>query len=131
MSTASSLWARLFGLLTHDRSIGFGLEHLGLLTLRRPRTVAVLIVALSILAISQIPRASVDGDVLRVYAHSGHEYDTYRRLAETFGTFENDVYLLVTSPRLTEPDILERMRELALALQLSEYAAGTLSAFEL
>ncbi|MEX1181560.1 MAG: MMPL family transporter [Cucumibacter sp.] len=131
MSTASSLWARLFGLLTHDRSIGFGLEHLGLLTLRRPRTVAVLIVALSILAISQIPRASVDGDVLRVYAHSGHEYDTYRRLAETFGTFENDVYLLVTSPRLTEPDILERMRELALELQLSEYAAGTLSAFEL
>lgn len=118
-------------MLTHKRSIGFGLEHLGYLTLKFPKTVAVFVLALTILAFSQIPRANVDGDLLRVYADSGTEYDTYKHLADTFGTFENDIYLLVTSPRLTEPAVLERMRELALDLELSDYAVGTLSPFSL
>ena len=52
-----------------------------------------------ILCFSQIPKANVDGDLLRVYAHSGQHYDAYQHLADTFGTFENDIYLLVTSVR--------------------------------
>jgi predicted RND superfamily exporter protein len=126
-----SIWSRIGGLLTHDRSIGFGLEYLGYLTLRFPKIVALFVLALTILAFSQIPRANVDGDLLRVYADSGEEYTAYKTLADTFGTFENDIYLLVTSPRLTDPGVLERMRELALDLSLSEYAAGTLSPFAL
>ncbi len=124
-------WARVWGLITHDRSIGFGLEYLGYLTIRFPRIVAILVLAITVVAASQIPRANVDGDLLRVYADSGEEYEAYRKLAETFGTFEQDVYLLVTSPRLTDPGVLERTRELALELSLNEYAAGTLSPFAL
>lgn len=118
-------------MLTHKRSIGFGLEHLGYLTLKFPKTIAVFVLTLTVLAFSQIPRANVDGDLLRVYADSGTEYDTYKHLADTFGTFENDIYLLVTSPKLTDPAVLERMRELALDLELSDYAVGTLSPFSL
>ncbi|HHY50542.1 MAG TPA: MMPL family transporter, partial [Alphaproteobacteria bacterium] len=124
-------WARVWGLLTHDRSIGFGLEHLGYLTIRWPRLMAMLVLALTIVAAVNIPRANVDGDLLRVYADSGEEYAAYKRLADTFGTFENDIYLLVTSPHLTDPAVLERTRELALDLSLNEYAAGTLSPFAL
>jgi predicted RND superfamily exporter protein len=124
-------WNRLKSWMSHDRSIGFGLEHIGLFTLKRPRTVAVIILAFSILCFSQIPRANVDGDLLRVFAHSGHYYDAYAELSETFGTFENDVYLLVNSPRLTESEVLEQMRELAFDLELNEYAVGTLSPFSL
>ena len=78
-----------------------------------------------------MPRANVDGDLLRVYAHSGPEYDVYERLSETFGTFENDIYLLVRSPDLTDPDVLERVRELSFDLELSDYASGTMSPFSL
>jgi predicted RND superfamily exporter protein len=124
-------WARVWGLLTHDRSIGFGLEHLGYLTLRFPRVMALVVLATTLVTASQIPRANVDGDLLRVYAESGKEYEAYRHLADTFGTFEQDVYLLVTSKRLTDPAVLERTREFALELSLSEYAAGTLSPFAL
>ena len=85
----------LFG---HDRSIGFGLEELGLLTLRFPRVLAVFVVAVTAFCFWQLPKASVDGDLLRVYAHSGPDYDAYRELADTFGTFENDIYVLVRSP---------------------------------
>jgi predicted RND superfamily exporter protein len=129
--TAASPAQRFVAWLTQGRSIGFGLENLGLLTLRYPRIVAVLVLALTVLAVWQVPRANVDGDLLRVYADSGKDYTTYRKLADTFGTFENDVYLLVTSPRLTDPEVLERLRLLAFDLELTDYAVGTLSPFSL
>ena len=50
---------------------------------------------------------------------------------ETFGTFENDIYVLVNSPRLTDPDVLEQVRELAFDLELNEFAVGTMSPFTL
>lgn len=127
----SRLWNWAFG---HDRSIGFGLEYLGKLTLRYPRVVALAVIAVTVFCIAQIPRASVDGDLLRVYAHSGPEYEAYEHLAQTFGTFENDIYLLVdtgNSETLTRPDVLENIRTLALDISNSEYVQGTMSAFTL
>ncbi|MGV3650659.1 MAG: efflux RND transporter permease subunit [Devosia sp.] len=114
-----------------DRSIGFGLEVFGLLTIRRPRLMAIFVLAFTILTAAFVPKANVDGDLLRVYAHSGHEYDAYAALSESFGTFENDIYFLVSSPRLRDPEVLERLRELAFDIELSSYAVGTLSPFSL
>lgn len=122
------IWNWLFG---HDRSIGFGLEYLGHLTLKWPLAVGIFVMAMSVFCAIQIPRASVDGDLLRVFAHSGQEYDAYEHLADTFGTFENDIYLLVRSPDLTNPETVETIREMALDLSNSEYVAGTMSAFTL
>ncbi len=125
---AQAAWNWAFG---HDRSIGFGLETLGHLTLRWPRVVAVFVLALTAFCLWQLPRSSVDGDLLRVYAHSGPDYDAYRELADTFGTFENDIYVLVRSPNLTSPETIETIREMALGLTLSDYLSGSMSAFTL
>lgn len=122
------IWNWAFG---HDRSIGFGLEYLGRLTLKFPRIIAVVVLAVTVFCVFQIPRASVDGDLLRVYAHSGDEYDAYEHLATTFGTFENDVYILVNSPNLADPETIETIRTMALDLSNSDYVAGTMSAFTL
>lgn len=122
------LWNWAFG---HDRSIGFGLEVLGHLTLKQPRIVAVFVLLMTVFCAVNVPRASVDGDMLRVFAHSGEEYDNYEHLANTFGTFENDIYLLVSSPDLTNPDTIETIRAMALDLSNSEYVTGTMSAFTL
>lgn len=127
-SVAQAAWNWAFG---HDRSIGFGLETLGHLTLRWPRVVAVFVLALTAFCLWQLPRSSVDGDLLRVYAHSGPDYDAYRELADTFGTFENDIYVLVRSPNLTSPETIEAIREMALGLTLSDYLSGSMSAFTL
>lgn len=113
------------------RSIGFGLEHLGFLTLKYPRAIALAVLALTILAFSQIPRANVDGDMLRVFAHSGEEYDAYEKLSQTFGTFENDIYLMVSAPNLTDPAVLEQVRNLAFDLELNDFTMGTMSPFTL
>jgi len=112
-------------------SIGFGLERLGLLTLKFPRTAAILVLAVTAMFLAQFPRLNIDGDLLRMYRGSGIEYEQYINLRETFGTFENDAYVLVTSDKLTEPAVLERLRELAFELELNEFAFGTLSPFSL
>ncbi|UJW85984.1 efflux RND transporter permease subunit [Devosia sp. SL43] len=129
--SGGSFFQRAWSRFAYDRSIGFGLEYIGLTTLRFPRAVALAVLAFSILCFTQIPKANVDGDLLRVYAHSGEHYDAYEKLAETFGTFENDIYLLVTSPTLTNPETLEKIRELAFDLELNEFAVGTMSPFTL
>lgn len=131
MSVGSALKHVLFLLFVKPRSIGFGLERLGFITLKFPRIVAIAVILFSGLCFSQVPKVSVDGDLLRVFANSGHEYDAYKRLADTFGTFENDIYLLVSSPKLTDPAVLETMRSLAFDLELSDFAIGTMSPFTL
>ncbi|GHA11139.1 hypothetical protein GCM10007989_01810 [Devosia pacifica] len=122
---------RVSDFLGRHRSIGFGLETIGLATVARPRLMAFLVVAFTALTAFFIPKANVDGDLLRVFADSGEYYDSYAALSETFGTFENDIYVLVNSPRLTDPQVLEDIRFLALELELSPYATGTLSPFSL
>jgi uncharacterized protein len=129
--SSGSFLRRAIERVTYKRSIGFGLEYIGLTTLRFPRLVAMAVLAFSILAFTQIPKANVDGDLLRVYAHSGEYYDAYEHLSETFGTFENDIYVLVNSPNLVDPDVLEQVRTLAFDLELNEYAVGTMSPFTL
>lgn len=130
MSSAS--WVkRLFDRIIYKRSIGFGVELIGLATLRFPKLVALGVLALTILCFSQIPRAGIDGDLLRIYAHSGPYYDAYEHLSDTFGTFENDVYVLVTSDNLVDPTTIEKIRLLAFDLELNDYAVGTMSPFTL
>ncbi|RUT32840.1 hypothetical protein EMQ25_06785 [Arsenicitalea aurantiaca] len=112
-------------------SIGFGLERLGLLTLRYPRIVAALVIAFTALCVAQTPRVSVDGDLMRVFNASGEHFERYEDLTATFGTFEDDAYVLVTTDRLTDPDVIEELRFLAFELELNDYAVGTLSPFSL
>ncbi|WDR05774.1 MMPL family transporter [Devosia rhodophyticola] len=126
-----SLIARLQRILTLERSIGFGLEYLGLATLRFPRIMALCVLAFTLLCAFQLPKANVDGNLLRVYANSGHYFDAYQRLADTFGTFENDIYVLVHSDQLTDPTVLEQVRNLAFDLELNDFADGTMSPFTL
>ncbi|MBU1174000.1 MAG: MMPL family transporter [Alphaproteobacteria bacterium] len=112
-------------------SIGFGIERLGHLTMRFPRLVAVAVVLITAFCLVQFQNVSVDGDILRVYRNSGEMYDRYQALRETFGTFESDAYILAKSDDLTNPAVLERLRELSFDIELTSYAAGTLSPFSL
>jgi len=130
--SSKSVWSRLWNWsFGHDRSIGFGLEYLGIATLKFPRIVAAFVVLMTIFCFVQLPRISVDGDMLRVFAHSGEEYDDYEDLSQTFGTFENDINILITTKHLTDPEVLRKVRELSLDLGTSEYVSGTMSAFTL
>ncbi len=90
MSTGS-FTERVRARFKHGGSVGFGLDRLGLVTLKYPLVAAVILLVVTAIAIWQVPRANVDGDLLRVYKNSGTEYNTYANLSKTFGTFENDI----------------------------------------
>lgn len=126
-----SLPDRLATWLRTHWSIGFGLEWLGYLALRHRRIGGLLVLAFTLLCASQVPRISVDADLMRVFGSSGPYYDRFVRLTQSFGTFESDAYLLVTSPNLTDPEVIETLRNLAFDLELTNFAAGTLSPFAL
>lgn len=128
---ARTLGQRIIGWLESHNSIGFGFEHIGYFTLRHPRIVAVLVLLFTALSVAQLPRIAVDGNLMRVFDSSGPYYDSYQRLTKTFGTFEDDAYLLVTSPDLTDPSVIETLRMLALELELNDFAVGTMSPFSL
>lgn len=130
--SSKSVWSRLWNwAFGHDRSIGFGLEYLGHATLRFPRLLAAFVLIMTVFCVVQLPRISVDGDMLRVFAHSGQEYDDYEDLSRTFGTFENDINILVSTKKLTDPEVLESIRAMALDVGTSEYVSGSMSAFTL
>lgn len=112
-------------------SIGFGFERIGHLTLRFPKIIALVVLAFTALCLAQFPKVSVDGNILRVYQDSGVQYDRYIDLQKTFGTFENDAYILASSPNMANPAVLEKLRELSFDLELTSYAVGTLSPFAL
>ncbi len=112
-------------------SIGFGFERLGILTLKFPKIIALAVLVFTIFNLFQLPKTSMDGDVLRIYKDSGEYYERYRELGKVFGTFENDAYILVSSPKLTDPKIIEHLRELSFDLELSSFAVGTLTPFSL
>ncbi|MGJ8529695.1 efflux RND transporter permease subunit [Maritalea sp.] len=99
--------------------------------MRYPKLVAAVLVAFTALCLLQVPKVSIDGDLLRLYRNSGVHYDTYVEVGNKFGTFENDAYLLVTSDQLTDPAVIETLREFALELELNSFARGTLSPFSL
>lgn len=112
-------------------SIGFGLEQVAYLTLRFPRIIGIAALLFTILCGYQLTRVSVDGDLMRVFSDSGEQFDRYEKLTEAFGTFEEDAYVLVNSPDLTNPEVIERMRDLAFDLELSDWAVGTMTPFTL
>ena len=99
--------------------------------MRFPKTVAAILLAFTALCIAQAPNIKIDSDLLRLYKDSGSHYDTYVEVGNTFGTYENDAYLLVKSDQLTNPEVIEVIRELALELELNSFARGTLSPFSL
>ena len=62
------IWQMVYG---RDRSIGFGLEFIGKLTPRFPWLLGVVVLAFTALCVVQLPRMSVDGDLMRVFKDSG------------------------------------------------------------
>lgn len=99
--------------------------------MRFPMAVAAALIAFTALCLLQVPRISIDGDLLRLYKNSGTHYHTYVEIGNTFGTFENDAYILFKSDNLTDPAVIETLREFALELELVSFARGTLSPFSL
>lgn len=91
------------------RSLGFGLERIGLAVVRAPRLFAVLVLALTAAGLSTLSQTSFDGRLIDILSEN-EAFRSYSEVKEGFRDASHDAFLMVQSPRLLTPDGMEDLR---------------------
>ncbi len=111
------------------RSIAFGVERIGLVSLRYPWAVAVIALALMIAAGFGVARIKVDDSLSQLFRSNTPEFKQYEEVTRRFPSSEFDVLLVVEGSNLLERDSLEKLRDLVTDLQLIDGSRGLISIF--
>ena len=113
------------------RSLGFGIERIGLPAIRAPRTTVVIIVLISVFCGFGMTKLKTDHTLSELFASSTPEFRNYQAMSDRFPTSEFDVLVIIEAPTLMKPELLEEIRNLHLELQFGEAVAGVLSIFSM
>ncbi len=112
-------------------SIGFGLERIGLASLRRPRIAAALLAIVTLIAAFGLSHLRFDGNITAVLPQESESFRNFFDQKTQFRDFSRDVMVVVKSPRLKTASGLEDLRGLALELAIAEGARNAVSIFSL
>jgi uncharacterized protein len=110
-------------------SPGFGLERLGLVSLRHPRLI--LAVALVLVAVSVAGRTQLgfDSDLREIIRSNDRDFAGLLKLSRQYSTTEFDVLLVVEGGRLFRRQALQRLRAMHLDLRFVPGVTQVLSIF--
>lgn len=111
------------------RSLGFGLEQLGLLVLKWPRLTSALLVLFISIAGSQFDEVALDGNVQSILDTSSTAYQTYSQHRSRFHDYAEDVVLLVRLPSIASVEAIEKLRNFHLDLMLEDQVRTVFSLF--
>ena len=111
--------------------VGFGLERIGLATVRWPLFSSLAVLAISLLAAVGIARLDVTSEFTDLFSRDSADYRSYMRMIEAFPGGGGDVYIVISGPGLLKRENLEKIRALHLDLELNDGVAGVLSLFSL
>ncbi len=109
--------------------IALGLERIGLVSLRFPYVVALVLVALCIAAAFGIERIKVDDSLGQLFRSDTPEFKQYENVTRRFPSSEFDVLVVVEGKTLLDRGPLEQLRQLVTDLQLIEGTRGLISLF--
>ncbi len=112
------------------RSLGFGLERIGLLVLRAPRTAALGLLILFVAGAAMLPKTSFDGRLIDILSEDP-AFEAYDAVKDNFRDGAHDVFLMVKSPDLFTVDGMQALRFLQIDLQLDDAVDLVFSAFSL
>lgn len=113
------------------RSIGFGLERLGLAASRAPLVTRVLLAVVTLLALAGLPRLQFDDDVVRTFRSASATYRDYEALERELGTALTPIVIIASRPTpLTAAD-LKLLRELHYELEFIDGVEAVASLFGL
>src|SRR6267142_5531496 len=112
-----------------SRSIAFGLERIGLISLRFPLVVGLAAVVLLIAAAFGTARIKVDDSLSQLFRSETPEFKTFEEVTRRFPSNEFDVLIVVEGKNLLERASLEKLRDLVTDLQLIEGTRGIISLF--
>ncbi|GBE44022.1 multidrug efflux protein [bacterium BMS3Bbin10] len=107
----------------------FGIERLGLISLKAPLLSALLIAAMSIAAVPGMLSMSVDDSLSELFRTDTEEFRRYEQVSRRFPSSEFDVLVVIESEDLLTPDNLTAIRNTILDLQLIPGLNGLISMF--
>ncbi len=105
----------------------FGLERLGLIALRAPVLVAVLVAIATVLGLIGILKLQVDDSLSELFRTNTEEFRRYEAIDKRFPSSEYDVLVVVEGPDLLKRKQLEAFAGLTTELQLVDGVSGLVS----
>jgi predicted RND superfamily exporter protein len=111
------------------RNLALGIERIGFFALSHRTLCAIVFVILSAIAAVGFVRVKVDDSLSQLFRSDTDEFRTYEEVTRRFPSNEFDVLIVIEGDRLLERASLEKLRELAIDLQLVDGTRGLISIF--
>ena len=112
----------------HHR-IALGIERIGLISLRFPLAVTLVLIALCVAAAFGAWRIQVDDSLSQLFRSDTPEFKQYESVTRRFPSSEYDVLIVVEGKALLEREPLSKLRNLVRDLQLIDGTRGIISMF--
>ncbi|HEY6024175.1 MAG TPA: MMPL family transporter [Pseudolabrys sp.] len=111
------------------RNLALGIERIGFFSLSH-RTLCVLaFIVLGALAAVGFARVKVDDSLSQLFRSDTEEFRTYEEVTHRFPSNEFDVLIVIEGDRLLERASLQKLRDLAIDIQLLDGTRGLISIF--
>jgi predicted RND superfamily exporter protein len=111
------------------RQLAFGLERIGLISLRYPFAVALAVLLLSLAAAVGVTRLKIDDSLSQLFRSDTAEFKQYEEVSRRFPSSEYDVLIVIEGKTLLDRSSLEKLRDLVTDVQLVDGARGLISLF--
>jgi uncharacterized protein len=109
--------------------LAYGIERIGLVSLRFPYLVAALLTIAAILAAFGIGRIKVDDSLSQLFRSNTQEFRQYEDVTKRFPSSEYDVLVVIEGDKLLARDNLGKIRDLVTDLQLIDGTRGIISLY--
>jgi len=111
------------------RNLALGIERIGFFALNHRALCAIVFILLSVVAAIGFTRVKVDDSLSQLFRSDTDEFRTYEEVTRRFPSNEFDVLIVIEGDKLLERSSLEKLRELAIELQLIDGTRGLISIF--
>jgi len=111
------------------RNLALGIERMGFISLSHPLLMAIVFIVLGIAAAVGFTRLKVDDSLSQLFRSDTAEYRAYEDVTHRFPSSEFDVLIVVEGNTLLDRSSLEKLRSLAIDLQLIDGTKGIISIF--
>ena len=110
-------------------NLAYGIERLGLISLRAPIVSAVILVLLCIGAGLGLDRLKVDDSLSQLFRSDTPEFRQYEEVTRRFPSTEFDVLVVIEGKTLLDRESIGKLRDLVTDLQLIDSVRGLISLF--
>ncbi|MGH9806071.1 MAG: efflux RND transporter permease subunit, partial [Terriglobia bacterium] len=111
------------------RNLALGVERIGFLPLSHRALWAIVVVVLCALAAVGFTRLKVDDSLSQLFRSDTEQFRTYEEVTRRFPSNEFDILIVIEGDTLLERNSLQKLRELAVDLQLLDGTRGLISIF--